>query len=207
MVSSRLIAALLDTGPVALLAVLAAWVFGDLLGIPDTGLAQGFIALLLVGLGALVLGLWFDAQAARRTGLALVAASYLGAHVSVLALDPAAALLFVTLLLVAIELRILDRRFAPILLGELSPDDRERLDAALAHSFLRVLGAAAIAYLGSYLTADLALSGALPLRSTATALLLSLALIAVVLLLAFWPRIERGWSRAGAADSPIQTAK
>lgn len=190
-----------------LVTLLSAWAFWDLLGIPETVVARAFIALLLVGLGSLVLGLRFEVAGIRRTGIALITASYLGAHLFVLSLDPAAALAFVTLVLVTVELRILAERFAPIFAADLDTEDRDRLQEALAHSLLRIVVASAIAFLGSYLTADLALSGTLPLRSIATALLLSMGLIAVVLLLAFWPAVERRIGRTREADRPIQTPK
>lgn len=197
----------LAAAPVSVVAALCAWAFWDFLGIPDTLPAEGFVVVLLVGLGALVAGLRFERPPVRRAGLGLVALSYLGAHVFFLPLDPGAALAFVTFVLVAVELRIVADRFARILLADLSPPDRDRLVEALGHSFLRIIAASAIAYLGSYLTADLALSGTLAVRSIATALLLSMALIVVVLLIALWPLIERTRLRATAGERPIQTAK
>lgn len=205
--ASRLTANALGTAPVVLVALLAGWAFWDFLGIPETALTRGFVALLIVGMGALVLGLRFEWPSIRRAGLAFLAVSYLGAHISVLPLDPAAALGFVTLLLVVLELRILAERFGPVFSADLDEEDRARLEDALSHALLRLVAASAIAYLGSYLTADLALSGALPLRSTATALFLSLGLIAVVLLLAYWPAIESRMRFAAETERVIQTPK
>lgn len=207
MVAPRLTATLLGAAPVALVALLTGWAFWDFLGIPETAPARAFIALLLVGLGALALGLRFEWAAVRRTGFALVAASYFGAHLFVLPLDPAAALAFATLVLAAVEVRILAERFAPIFASDLEAEDRDRLQEALAHALVRIVAASAIAFLGSFLTADLALSGTLPLRSIATALLLSMALIAVVLLLAFWPMVEWRMGRRAEAGPLIQTPK
>ncbi len=200
-------AALLTAAPVVLVTILAAWAFWDFLGIPETILARSFIALLLVGLGALAIGFRFASGALRRLGFALVVVSYVGAHLFVLPLDPAAALAFVTLVLVAVEVRILAERFAPIFAAELDLEDRDRLQEALAHALMRIVVASAIAFLGSYLTADLALSGALPLRTIPTALLLSMGLILVVLLLAFWTSVERRMGGNAGARTPIQTPK
>ncbi len=207
MVSARVTASLLEAAPVALVAGLSAWAFWDFLGIPGSTFTRLFIAVLLAGLAALVLGLRFEAASLRRAGLALVALSYLGAHVLVLPLDPAEALAFVTLVLLALEIRILAERFAPILRADLTSGDRSRATEALARSVLRVGTATALAYFGSYLTADLALSGTLPLRTTATALVLSMALIAVVFLLAFWPLVDRRLRLPPDRIPRIQTPK
>ncbi len=200
-------AAALETAPVALVAGLAAWAFWDFLGIPVDVLTRGFVAVLLVGLAALLLGLRFAVAALRRLGLLLVAVSYLGAHLFALPLDSAAALGFLTLVLVAVELRILAERFAPVFRADLGAEVRDRVRQAFARSVLRIAAAAAIGFMGSTLTADLALSGALPLRSIASALFLSMALIAVVLLLAFWPSVDRRLARARSPVETIQTAK
>lgn len=207
MVSSRLSAILLDASPVGLVAALSAWAFWDFLGIPETALSQAFIGLLLLGLGALVLGLRFGTRSLRRAGFAAVAVSYLGAHVTVLPLDPAAALGFLTLVLVAAEVRILGERFAPIYRLDLDDAARDRVDDALVRSIVRIAGAAAIGFFGSTLTADLGLSGAFPVRTIPTALLLSMGFIAVVLLLALFPVLEESRRQSAAAEGAIQTPK
>ena len=207
MVASRLTASVLDATPVGLVVVLSAWAFWDFLGIPGTSVSRAFIALLLLGLAGLVFGLRFGSAAIRRAGLAAVAVSYLGAHVSLLPLDPAAALGFLTLVLVALELRILAERFAPVYRLDLNDEARDRVDEALARSIVRIAGAAAIGFLGATLTADLGLSGTLPLRTIPTALFLSMAFVAVVLLLAFWPLLETSARQSAAGEEAIQTPK
>lgn len=207
MVASRLTATVLDATPVAIVVALSAWAFWDFLGIPVTTLSRAFIALLLIGLAGLVFGLRFGSAAIRRSGLAAVAVSYLGAHVSVLLFDPAAALGFVTLVLVALEMRILAERFAPVYRRDLDEEARDRVDAALARSIIRIAGAAAIGFLGATLTADLGLSGTVPLRTIPTALFLSMGLVAVVLLLAFWPLLEASWRQSSPTEGAIQTPK
>lgn len=191
----------------AVVAGLAAWAFSDFLGIPVDALTRGFVIVLLAGLATLLLGLRFAVAVLRRLGLLLVALSYLGAHLFVLPLDPAAALGFLTLVLVAVELRILAERFVPVFRTNLGADIQDRVQQALARCVLRIAGAAAVAFMGSTLTADLALSGALPVRSIASALFLSMSLIAVVLLLAFWPSVERRLARTSLPGAVIQTPK
>ncbi len=207
MVSSRLIPIALDTTPVAIVAALSAWAFWDFLGIPATTLSRGFIALLLLGFAALVLGLRFEVPSVRRAGLAAVAVSYLGSHVAVLPSEPAAALAFLTLVLVALEVRILAERFAPVYRLDLDEEARDHVNEALARSIVRISAAAAVGFLGATLTADLGLSGALPLRTILTAIFLSMGLVAVILLLAFWPLLERSWQESAAPESAIQTPK
>ncbi len=202
-----MIPAVLEAAPVGLVAALSAWAFWDFLAIPQTLVAQLFAAVLLAGLAALILGLRFRVVPVRRAGLALVALSYLAAHTIALPLDPAPALGFLTVTLVAVELRILAERFAPVLRADLDAETRGRVEEALARCVIRIAAAAGLGFLGSTLTADLALSGSLPTRSIATALALSLAVIAVVLLLAFWPSIERRAASAVSPETAIQTAK
>lgn len=205
--ASRLSVILLEAVPIGLVAVLAAWAFWDFLAIPRTAAAGGLALILLLGVFALLLGSRSRMAALRRIGLLLVTLSYLGAHLFVLPLDPAPALGFLTLVLVAVEARLLAERFAPVLRSDLDEAARERVGEALVRNGIRIAAASALGFLGSTLTADLALSGTLPLRSIATALLLSLGLIAVVLLLAFWPSIERSLAPNPGADALIQTPK
>ncbi len=207
MVSARLTAAVLDAAPVALVALLSAWAFWDFLRIPATTIARLFIGALLVGFAAILLGLRYAMPSIRRGGLVLVVLCYVGGHITLLPLDPAASLAFLTLALGAVELRILAERFAPIFRTQLDPESRERVEEALSRSVLRIVAASALGFFGATLTADLALSGAVPLRSIATALLLSLGLVAVLLLLAFWPLVERRLATRAPAEPLIQTPK
>lgn len=205
--TSRVTAAVLDAAPVALVAVLAAWAFSDFLTIPRTLVEEGFAAALLVGLAGLLLGFRFHLGPLRRGGLALVGLSYLGAHLFALPLDPAPAIAFLTLVLGVAELRILGERFAPILRADLDDGTRPLVHEALGRCVLRLAAASALGFLGATLTADVALSGSLPLRSITTALVLSLLLIAVVLVLAFWPSIEAYLQTSHPPETPIQTPK
>ena len=207
MASTRLTVVLLRSLPLFAVAGLSAWALLDFLTIPRSNLLQAFIVSLLAGLAALALGIRFGLPPLRRSGLVLIVASYFGAHLFVLPVDPAAALAFLTLALVAVELRILADRFGPIYATALRLDDRRRVTEALERSALRVVAVAGVAFLGSYLAADLALAGTLPTRSIASALLLSMALIGVVSLLALWPLMERRMGWAASKERPIQTPK
>ncbi len=200
-------AATLETAPVVIVAVLAIWAFWDFLGIPVTTVNRLFIAALITGMAGLLLGLRFGIAAVRRGGLVLVTLSYLGAHTVALPLDPASGLAFLTLVLIAVELRILAERFAPILRANLDDEIHGRVEEALNHALIRIGAASALGFLGATLTADLALSGSLPLRSIGTALLLAAALILVVLLLAFWPLLERRLAARAFPEARIQTPK
>ncbi len=200
-------AGLLEAAPVALVAVLAAWAFWDFLSIPRTLVEEGFAFVLLAGLAGLVLGYRFRIGPFRRGGLALVGLSYLGAHLFALPLDPAPAIGFLTLVIGVAELRILADRFGPVLRASLDEETRPLVHEAVARCVLRLGAASALGFLGATLTADVALSGSLPLRSIATALALSLALIAVVLLLAFWPAIEAYLETPHPPETLIQTPK
>lgn len=207
MASARMTVLLLWCLPVAVVALLAAWAFLDFLGMPRTELAQEFTVLLLAGLAALAVGLRFPVRFLRRLGLVLVVASYFGAHVFVLPMESAAALLYLTLALSAVELRILGERFAPIYAGTLGTEDRRRVADALRRSALRLAVVAGVAFLGSDLAADLAFAGTLPATTITTALLLAAALIGIVMLLALWPIVERRLAGSAPGTVRIQTPK
>lgn len=191
MAAFRVTAAVLWALPLAAVAALAAWTFWDFLSISQPGVARGFGLVLLVGLGLHALGLRFETPSFRRFGLLMTVGSYFAAHLSVLPLDPAPALGYLTLALVTLELRVLADRFAPLYTFNLQLEDHARVTDALRRSATRLAAVSAVAFLGSYLATDLALAGTLPLRSITTALLLSAALIGVVLLLALWPVLQR----------------
>ncbi len=207
MASARVIAMALWAAPLAAVVALAAWSLYDFLGIPSQVLAGPFVLALLVSLILLTLGLRLANAILRRLGLLLLAASYFLAHVFVLSPDPAALLGYMTLALVALELRLLAARFAPIYQSHLREEDRVRLDDALGRSVLRIGVVAATAFLGSVLAADLALAGTLPLTSVPTALVLAGSLVAVVFLLAEWPSQGRRGAPTSFGGTRIQTPK
>lgn len=191
MAAARMMATALWTMPVVAVLVLFAWALVDFLGIPLAVVSEGFLAVLLSALAMTVLGLRFGYAPARRVGLGLLVLSYFGAHLSVLPIDATAAMGFLTLSLLAIELRIVADRFVPLYAGDLKDEDRERVGAALQRSFIRVVVVSAVAFLGATLAADLALAGTLPVTTIPTALFLAAGLIAVILILALWPQLQR----------------
>ncbi len=207
MASARVIALGLWAAPIAAIVVLAAWALYDFLGITDQALASEFILPLLASLILIALGLRLSRLIVRRLGVLLLAGTYFVAHALALPPDPAPALGFMTLALVAVEMRLLAARFAPIYLLHLGEEDRARLDDALGRSILRIGVVAATAFLGSVLAADLALAGTLPVTSIPTALILAGALIAVVFLLALWPTSSGRAAPPTPARAPIQTPK
>ncbi len=207
MVSPRLIATALWAAPLAGVTVLSAWALYDFLGIQNEGIAGDLVLPLLVGLILLALGLRLSRTILRRLGLFFVSATYFAAHAFFLTPDPAAILAFMTLALVTIELRLLAARFAPMYLRRLGEEDRARLDDALWRSLLRLGEVSATAFLASFLMADLALVGTLPLTTIPSAMALAVGLIVIVFLLALLPsRVAR---QAVSADgrAPIQTPK
>jgi uncharacterized membrane protein YhhN len=187
----KLTAILLWGLPFGVVVLLGGWALADFLSITRTALAQGFVLTLLLGLALLALGVRFRLTAARRIGFAVAVATYFAAHLVALPLDPGPALGYLTLALTGSETRLLAERFAPLVASSLRPGDRARVNEALGRSLFRVVAVSAIAFLLSYLTADLALAGTVPATSIATALLLSGALVGVVFLLAVWPVLER----------------
>lgn len=191
MVSSRLIASTLWTLPLGVVVVLFAWAAVGLVGVLASTLAQGYLLALLSGLTATALGLRYAFGPVRRLGLGLIVGAYFASHLTLLRLDAAASLGFLTLALLSIELRIIADRFVPLYAGTLEPRDRERVGSALQRSLVRVLAVTGAAFLGSTLAADLALAGTIPATTIPTALLLAAALLAVILVLALWPLLER----------------
>ncbi len=207
MASARVIVSLLWTLPLGAVVALTAWAFADFLAIPNPRVAEEFALAALIGLAGIALGIRYRVAVLRRGGLILIVASYLAAHLLVVPMVPAAALGYVTLALLAAELRILADRFAPIFAAKLGEEDRSRVGEALQRASLRIAAATGVAFLGSYLAADLAFAGTVPATSIASALVLSVTLIVIVLVLALWPIVERrlGWE---AVEEPaIQTPK
>lgn len=191
MAPARLIPSTLWTLPAVAVLGLYAWAFVDVASLGLTISGYVVLIVLVLGFAATLLGLRFGSPAARRFGLVLVVLLFLGVHLTVLPLDAAGSLAFLSLALLAVEFRILADRFVPLYTARLEGADRERVEGALVRSLLRVLLVCGVAFLGSVLTADLALAGTLPATSIPTALVLAAALIAVILLLALWPLLER----------------
>jgi hypothetical protein len=189
--STRLTARILWILPVIAVLVLFVWGLVDFLDIPTTTVREECFLVLVVGLTATVLGIRLGCGPLRRFGLGLLVVAYFGAHVIFLPMDAASSLGFLTLALLAVELRIVADRFVPLYEAPLEAEDRERIASALERSLIRVAAVSGIAFLGSTLAADLALAGTLPVTTIPTALVLAAALVGVILLLALWPLLER----------------
>ncbi|MCI4371349.1 MAG: hypothetical protein L3J78_01730, partial [Thermoplasmata archaeon] len=106
------------------------------------------------------------------------------------------ALFFVVLLMVHVELRILADRFAPLYDSTMTAANRDRLRAALVDAVLRLAVAASHAVVEPMFAADLAATGVVSLTTLPSAMILAAALVAVVLLVAVLPGLERTDSRS-----------
>jgi hypothetical protein len=127
----------------------------------------------------------------RRIGLFALGVTYYAAHIVDLGVDVLPSIVFLTSVLVQIELRFLADRFAPLYERAMHPSARRRIDAALARALLRLGVAAALGVLVPILAADLALAGLVPTTSIATAVFLAVGLVAVIVVMALLPTMQR----------------
>jgi hypothetical protein len=190
MAASRLISPALRWTPFAALALLETWAAWDLLAVPDrrwiTALALPFLA----NLALLLLSRGSHRQWARWSGLLALGATYVVSHAFVLGIQVLPALVFVSLLIAQVELRILSERFAPLFLTTITAAQQRQIELALARALVRLTIASILAVVIPLLAADLATAGVVPVTTIPTALLLSAALVAVVLILALLPSLE-----------------
>ncbi|TLZ89872.1 MAG: hypothetical protein E6K00_00330, partial [Methanobacteriota archaeon] len=116
MAASRLMSPGLRWTPFAVLALLETWVAWDLLAVSDrrwiTALALPFLANLVF----LLLSRGAHRRWARWSGLLALGTTYVVSHAFVLGIQVLPALVFVSLLIAQVELRILAERFAPLFL-------------------------------------------------------------------------------------------
>ena len=191
MASPRVSAPALRFAPTALLIGLEAWVAWELVSIFDRRWTAGLSALFAVNLVALALARVARRRWPRWIGLLALGSTYVLAHAFALGIQLVAALLFVSLMIVQIELRILAERFAPLFVDTLSPTQRRQISGALLRALVRLAIAAILSVGLPLLAADMATAGVFPLTTIPTALLLSAALVAVVLMIALLPTLER----------------
>src|SRR5207247_372225 len=142
----------------------------------------------------------------RCRGLLALGTTYVVSHAFVLGLQVLAALVFVSLLIAQVELRILAERFAPLFLTTITSAQQRQIQLALLRALVRLTIASILAVVIPLLAADLASAGVVPVTTIPTALLLSAALVAVVLILALLPSLESKveWGQRGVlgtADS------
>jgi hypothetical protein len=176
--------------PVALLAILEAWLLADILVMGDPPVVF-VIVLWVLNLAFFSLSTVFHWRWARWLGLVVLGSTYVGIHAAVLGVPLVPALGFVSLLIAQVELRTLAERFTPLFLPSITSEERRRIGGALVRAILRVSIACVLSIVVPWLVAEVASTGIVPLTSIATAFLLSAALIAIVALLALLPALER----------------
>ncbi len=191
MAASRVISIALKAAPLATLALLVVWSIVDMLSIPDPRRAFPLVGVVAVGVALLFFGARFRSRSTRTLGLICIGADYLIAHAFVLGVDLVPALVFLSVLIVHVELRVLAERFAPLYEVNPGPDAQRRIRAALGRAVLRLSVAAVLSVVVPILAADLAVAGVVPVTTIPTAIALAAALVAVVMFLALLPVLER----------------
>ena len=190
MASSRLMSPTLRWTPIAILALLESWVAWDLLAVPDrrwiTALALPFVA----NLAFLLLSRGAHRRWARWCGLLALSTTYVVSHAFALGVQVLPALVFVSLLIAQVELRILAERFAPLFLTTITSAQQRQIGSALLRALIRLTIASFLAVVIPLLAADLATAGVVPVTTIPTAFLLSVGLVAVVLIIALLPSLE-----------------
>ena len=191
MASPRLIPVALRTAPVVTLALLLGWAISDVSAIADGRWIVALVAILGLGAAALTVSFVFHWRGIRAIGLIAIGAGYVAAHALVLGVQLVPALVFLSVLISQVELRILTERFAPLYEAGLRPDERTRIHAALGGAILRLTIAAVLSVVVPIIAADLAVAGIVPTTTIPTAIALAGALVAVVALLALMPSLTR----------------
>jgi hypothetical protein len=181
----------LRTAPRVLLGIAEAWVAWDLIGLSDRRWAVALSLPFLANLILLAGTAHFHTRGPRWIGLSLLGATYVTVHGLVLGVALLPAILFVTLLIASLEIRILVDRFAPLFVPTISAAQRRRLWITLARAAGRLAISLAFAILVPLFAADLAGTGVFPVTSVPTALLLAVGLVAVVLMIALLPTLSR----------------
>ena len=191
MAASRVVAITLRAAPSATVALLVVWLIVDVLSIPDSRRGFPLLGLVAAGVALLLLGANFQARSTRTFGLVCIGAAYLIAHAIILGIDLVPALVFISVLIIQVELRVLAERFAPLYEGDPGPDAQRRIRDALGRAVLRLTVAAVLSVVVPILAADLAVAGVVPVTTVPTAIALAAGLVAVVALLAVVPSLER----------------
>ena len=191
MAASRVIAIVLRAAPSVTLALLVVWSIADVLSIPDPRRGFPLLGLAAAGVALLLLDAKFRARSTRTLGLVCIGAAYLIAHAVILGIDLVPALVFISVLIIQVELRVLAERFAPRYEVDPGPDARRRIRGALGRAVLRLTVAAVLSVVVPILAADLAVAGVVPVTTIPTAIALAGGLVAVVALLAVVPSLER----------------
>jgi hypothetical protein len=191
MASPRLIPLALQAAPVVTLAALLGWAIWDVSAIRDGRWIAALLPILGVGAVVLVLSSVFHWRAIRAIGLIAIGAGYVAAHAFVLGVQLVPALVFTSVLISQVELRILAGRFAPLYEAGLRPEERGRIANALGRAILRLIIATVLSVVVPIIAADLAVAGVVPTTTIPTAIALAGALVAVIVLLALMPSLSR----------------
>ena len=191
MASPRVIPVALRAAPVVTVSVLLGWAAWDVSAIGEDRWVVALFGILGIGAAALILSFVFHWRGIRAIGLIAIGAGYVGAHAFVLGVQLVPALVFLSVLISQVELRILAERFAPLYEAGLRPQERARIHSALGRAVLRLFIAAVLCVVVPLLAADLAVAGIVPATTIPTAIALAGALVAVVALLALMPSLSR----------------
>ncbi len=191
MASTHVIPTALRAAPGVTLALLVGWATFDLASIGDSRWSAALFVVLAIGAAAVLFSVVLRWRGIRALGLSAIGASYVGAHALVLGVQLVPALVFLSVLISQVELRILSERFAPLYEAGLRPDERSRIDGALGRAILRLIIAAVLSVVVPIIAADLAVAGIVPATTIPTAIALAGALVTVVALLALMPSLSR----------------
>src|SRR5947208_1858200 len=189
--STRLIPVALRAAPGVTLALLVGWATLDVYAIGEPRWSAALFTVLSIGVVAVTLSVVLHWRGIRAIGLIAIGGGYVGAHALVLGVQLVPALVFLSLLISQVELRILGERFAPLYEAGLGPDERTRIHGALGRAVLRLIISAVLSVVVPILAADLAVAGIVPATTIPTAIALAGALVAVVALLALMPSLSR----------------
>lgn len=190
MASSRLMSPALRWTPIAVLALLESWVLWDLLAVPDRRWSAGLAVPFIANVVFLLLARGSHRRWARWISLVALGTTYVVSHAFLLGIQVLPALVFVSVLIAQLELRILAERFAPLFLATITSAQQRQIGSALLRALIRLTIASVLAVVIPLLAADLATAGVVPVTTIPTALLLSAGLVAVVLIIALLPSLE-----------------
>lgn len=191
MASPRLIPIALRAAPAMVLAFLLGWAIWDVSAIGDGRWDVALLVILSLGAVAMVVSFVFHWRGIRVVGLIAIGAAYIGAHALILGVQLVPALVFLSMLISHVELRVLAERFAPLCDAGLRPVELSRIHGALGRAILRLIVAAVLSVVVPILAADLAVAGIVAATTIPSAIAIAGALVAVIALLALMPSLNR----------------
>lgn len=191
MVATDVGAKALRAAPAVTLILLAVWTFLEILKTPGLRWVGSLLSIFVFGLGLVALAFAIGWTWGRPFGIACIALAYFASHAFVLGISVVPDLVYLTIAIAHVELRILADRFAPLYEAQLNASERRRIRGALARAILRLSVASVLAVFIPILAADLAVAGIVPATTIPSAIFLAAALVAVVVALALLPIFER----------------